>query len=281
MSTQVSKLADVHPRAHLGDGVEVGPFCVIGPDVVVGDGCQLHSHVVLTGRTTIGQNNKFHAQCVIGGTPQDKSWNDEAVTYVEIGDNNEFREGVTIHRGAEKEDGVTRVDNRNLLMANSHVAHNCHIHNDTTIVNGVLLGGHAHVQDKAVISGNSAVHHFTTVGTLAMVGGCSRVTIDVPPYMMAVGADQAEVRTINVVGLSRSGISRDAQKTIKQIYKLIYRQHKPLEAAREQIMADLDGILPLEVMHLFRFLEAISEGRMGRQREAFRNAKPEAVRKAA
>lgn len=281
MSTQVSKLADVHPNAQLGDDVEVGPFCVIGPDVVVGDGCRLHSHVVLTGRTTIGQRNTFHPQCVIGGTPQDKSWDDAAVTYVEIGDDNEFREGVTVHRGAEKEDGVTRVDNRNLLMANAHVAHNCHVFNDTTIVNGVLLGGHAHVQDKAVISGNSAVHHFTTVGTLAMVGGCSRVTIDVPPYMMAVGADQAEVRTINTVGLSRSGISKETQGTIRDIYKLIYRKNKSLAVARDEIFAKLDGIVPVEVMHLFRYLEAISEGRMGRQREAVRIAKPEAAKKAA
>ena len=281
MATQVSKLADVHPRAQLGENVEVGPFCVIGPDVTVGNGCKLHSHVVLTGQTTIGENNIFHAQAVIGGTPQDKTWNDEAVTYVEIGNDNEFREGVTIHRGAEKEDGVTRVGNRNLLMANCHVAHNCHVHNDTTIVNGVLLGGHAHVQDKAVISGNSAVHHFATIGTLAMVGGCSRVTVDVPPYMMAVGADQAEIRTINVVGLSRSGISRPTQHLIKKVYKLLYRQHKSLDVVREQIVSELDDVLPIEVMNLFRFLELKANGRMGRQREAARNQYQAASQKAA
>lgn len=281
MSNFVSKLADVHPKAEIGDGVTIGPFCVVGEHAVVGNGCELQSHVVITGRTTVGENNIFHPQAVIGGTPQDKSWNNDAVTYVEIGDDNEFREGVTIHRGAEKEDGVTRVGNRNLLMANAHVAHNCHVHNDTTIVNGVLLGGHAHVQDKAVISGNTAVHHFTTVGTLAMVGGCSRVTIDVPPYMMAVGADQAEVRTINVVGLKRSGISREAISLIKQAYKLIYRQNKTVDVAREQILSELDGILPLEVMNLFRFIEAQSEGRMGRQREGQENKTPQTIKKAA
>lgn len=281
MSNLVSKLADVHPKAEIGDGVTIGPFCVVGQHAVIGDGCELQSHVVVTGRTTIGENNIFHPQSVIGGTPQDKSWNNDAQTYVEIGDDNEFREGVTIHRGAEKEDGVTRVGNRNLLMANAHVAHNCHVHNDTTIVNGVLLGGHAHVQDKAVISGNTAVHHFTTIGTLAMVGGCSRVTIDVPPYMMAVGADQAEVRTINVVGLKRSGVSRESMSLIKQVYKLIYRQNKTVDVAREQILSGLDGILPLEVMNLFRFIEAQSEGRMGRQREGAQNKAAQTIKKAA
>lgn len=271
MATHVSKLADVHPSAQLGDGVTVGPFCVIGPNVVVGDGCELQSHVVLTGHTTLGERNLLHPQTVIGGTPQDKSWDDDAVTFVEIGDDNELREGVTVHRGAEKEDGVTRIGNRNLLMANSHVAHNCHVHNDTTIVNGVLLGGHAHVQDKAVISGNSAVHHFCTVGTLAMVGGCSRVTVDVPPYMMSVGADQAEVRTINVVGLKRAGVSRESMSLVKQAYKLLFRQHKTLEATRNQIVSQLGDVLPIEVMNLFRFIEAQAEGRMGRQREAFRS----------
>lgn len=281
MTTSVSKLADVDPRAHIGDGVQIGPFCCVGPDVVIGDNCQLQSHVVLTGKTTIGENNIFHPQAVIGGTPQDKSWNDDAVTFVEIGNDNEFREGVTIHRGAEKEDGVTRIGNRNLLMANCHVAHNCHVHNDTTIVNGVLLGGHAHVQDKAVISGNSAVHHFATVGTLAMVGGCSRVTVDVPPYMMAVGADQAEVRTINVVGLQRSGISPETRSLIKKVYKLMYRQHKSLEVAREQVVSELGDVLPIEIMNLFRFLELKASGRMGRQREAFRNVVPNSSKQAA
>ncbi|MFQ5734840.1 MAG: acyl-ACP--UDP-N-acetylglucosamine O-acyltransferase, partial [Planctomycetaceae bacterium] len=184
MPTRISPLADVHPHARLGNNVEVGPFCRIGPNVQLGDGCILDSHVVIVGNTAIGARNRFWPQAVIGAEPQDVSYRG-ADTRLEIGDDNVFREGVTVNRGAEKEDGVTRIGNRNMLMANCHVAHNCRLFDRTILINGVLLGGHVHVHDGAIVSGNSAVHHFATLGTLSFVGGCSRVTRDIPPYMMA------------------------------------------------------------------------------------------------
>ena len=270
MPTSISPLAHVDPAAVLGQDVTIGPFCLIGPDVTIGDGSQLDSHVTITGNTTIGCRNRFWPNAVIGAEPQDKSYVDGR-TGVVIGDGNQFREGVTVNRGAEKEDGITHIGDRNLLMSNAHVAHNCRVHNDTILVNGVLLGGHVHVQDGAIISGNSAVHHFTTVGRLAFVGGCSKVVKDVPPFMLSNGNDKHEVSTINLVGLQRAGISCGGIALIKQAYRTLFRENKRLADAREQFLTKLDGELTPELEELFDFLQAQSEGRMGRAREVVRN----------
>lgn len=274
MAAHISPLSDVHPDAHIGEDVRIGPFCVVGPEVSIGDRCVLDSHVALVGRTTIGSENRFWPNCVIGAEPQDKSYVD-GMTRTIIGDGNQFREGVTIHRGAEKEDGITRIGSRNLLMANAHVAHNCRVHDDAILVNGVLLGGHVHVQDRAVISGNSVVHHFTTVGTAAFIGGGTRCTIDVPPYMMAVGSDQAVVRNINLVGMQRAGISAASIALVKQAYRLLFRNLRPLEEVRQTFRTQLGDVLPVELMTLLDFIGRQAQGRMGRQREAFRNAPAE------
>jgi UDP-N-acetylglucosamine acyltransferase len=269
MATTVSRLSDVHPSAQLGDNVQIGPFCVVGPHVTIGDDCILDSHVVVCGRTTIGRGNRFWPNSVIGGEPQDKSYV-EGDTQTIIGDNNQFREGVTIHRGAEKEDGVTRVGNRNLLMSNAHVAHNCRVYDDTIIVNGVLLGGHVHVHDRAVISGNTVVHHFGTVGTCAMVGGGSRVTIDVPPYMLAFGSERVLMKNVNIVGMQRAGISAESISVIRQAHRVLFRQMRPLKEARETFARQLGDVLPIELVRLFDFLAAQEQGKSGRQREAVR-----------
>ena len=270
MSRTISPLAHVDSRAQLGEDVVIGPFCSIGPDVVIGDRCTLDSHVVLTGRTTVGEENRFFPHCVIGGEPQDVSYRDTG-TRLEIGDHNLFREGVTVNRGAEKEDGVTRIGNHNMLMANSHVAHNCHIYNHVILVNGVLLGGHVHVHDRAIISGNSVVHHFSSIGTLAFVSGGCRVPHDIPPFMLAAGSDNPTIKTINLVGMRRSGISEQAIDTIKRAYRLIFREHKTLEVAREALHEELDGFFPYELSNLLNFLELQQRGKMGRQREAIRH----------
>ena len=144
---------------------------------------------------------------MIGGEPQDYSYRDSD-TRLSIGDNNVFREGVTVNRGAEKEDHTTRIGNNNMFMANSHAAHNCRIGNNVILVNGVLLGGHVHVHDYAIISGNTVVHHFTTVGTVAFVSGGCRVTRDIPPYMLAAGSDVQRICTINLVGMQRQGLQQ-------------------------------------------------------------------------
>jgi UDP-N-acetylglucosamine acyltransferase len=277
MSPRISPFASVDPNAQVADDVHIGPFCHVGPHVAIGSGTKLDSHVTIVGHTTIGKNNRFLPNCVIGTPPQDVSWRDDAETYLEIGDDNIFREGVTVNRGAEKEDHTTRIGNRNLLMINSHVAHNCHIFDQVILVNGVLLGGHVHVHDGAIISGNSVVHHFSTLGTLSFVSGGCRVPHDIPPYMLSAGSDNPEIKTINVVGLRRRGISNETIGVIKRTHRLIFREHKQVEAVRDILQQELGGILPIELNTLLSFLEAQQHGKMGRAREAFRNAKPKAT----
>ncbi|QDU46253.1 Acyl-[acyl-carrier-protein]--UDP-N-acetylglucosamine O-acyltransferase [Symmachiella dynata] len=266
MSTQISAMASVDPQAIIGADVQIGPFCVIGPGVQIGDRTKLISHVAIHGPTTIGTDNCFHPTAVIGGDPQDLSFSG-AETRLEIGNGNTFREGVTVNRGAEKEEGVTRIGNNNMLMANSHVAHNCQIANNVILVNGVLLGGHVQVQDNVIISGNSVVHHFSTLGTLSFIGGLSRVPHDVPPYMMWVGGDDSRVRTINIVGMQRRGISNETIRIIKKMQRLIYRDCKKIEFVAETLHEQLGNDWPAEVTNLMDFLGHGGGGRQGRRRE--------------
>jgi UDP-N-acetylglucosamine acyltransferase len=269
MTTRISPLAHVDPQAQLGDDIEIGPFCLVGPHVVLGDGCQLSSHVTITGHTTIGERNRFFPGAVIGADPQDFCYSGGA-TRVEIGDDNLFREGVTVNRGADKEDGVTRIGHRNFLMSNAHVAHNCHVFNNTILTNGVLLGGHVHVHDYAIVSGNSAVHHFTTLGTGSFVGGMCRVVQDVPPYMLSASADNPEIVTINVVGMRRRGISESAIAAVRKAFKLMYREHKKLDEVRAFFLEQTEGSLPIELVTLLNFVEWSAKGKNGRGREVIR-----------
>lgn len=270
MSAKISNLSDIHPSARLGSDVEVGPFCSVGPDVILGDACRLDSHVAIVGKTTIGSGNRFFPNCVIGGEPQDVSYR-ETDTELIIGNDNQFREGVTISRGAEKEDGTTQIGNNNLLMANSHVAHNCRVYNNVTLVNGVLLGGHVHVHDRAIISGNSAVHHFCTVGRLAFVSGVGRVMRDVPPFMLAAGNEHQRIITINHVGMRRANMSESTIAIIKQAFRLLYRKNLRLADVRQQLEEQLDGVFPFALTTLLKSVELQQRGRVGRAREAFRD----------
>ncbi|MCA9082524.1 MAG: acyl-ACP--UDP-N-acetylglucosamine O-acyltransferase [Planctomycetaceae bacterium] len=275
MEPQISPLSQVSPSAQLGKGVNIGPFCVVGPEVQIGDFTELKSHVVLEGRTTIGCHNKLYPGCVIGGEPQDVSYQ-ESSTEVLIGDHNLFREGVTVNRGAEKEDGVTRIGNRNMFMANSHIAHNCRIFDDVILVNGVLLGGHVHVHDRAIVSGNTVVHHFSTIGRLSFVSGGCRVPHDIPPFMLAAGSDNPTLKTINIVGMRRAGISDKSIDLVKTAFRMLYRKRTSLEEVRQHFEETLDGIIPLELSQLLNFIEQQRAGKLGRAREAVRNQEHQA-----
>jgi len=266
MAPRISPLAVVDPRAELANDVHVGPFCTIGPNVRLGPGCRLDSHVVLTGHTEIGSNNRFHPNSVIGGEPQDYSYTGSA-TRVIIGNDNIFREGVTVSRGAEKEDHVTRIGNANFLMANSHVAHNCVIHNQVVLVNGVLLGGHVHVFDGAIISGNTVVHHFTNVGTLAFVTGGGRVVSDVPPYMLA-DAD-CNIVTLNLVGLRRKNIGEETIKLLKRAHRKMYREMKSAKNVRAEFELETPEFPP-ELHTLLDFIDCTLAGKAGRGGETRR-----------
>ena len=269
MEPEISPMADVHPSAKLGSGVKIGSFCVVGPDVMIGDDTELHSHVVLTGRTTIGKRNRLFAGSVIGGEPQDVSYQDTD-TQVIIGDDNIFREGVTVSKGSEKEDGCTRIGNGNMLMANSHVAHNCRIFNRVILVNGVLLGGHVHVHDRAIVSGNTVVHHFSTLGRLSFVSGGCRVPHDIPPFILAAGNDRPTLKSLNVVGMRRAGVSEDSIQCVRDAFRLLYRKRKRLEAVRAHFEGTHAGVLPLELAELLQFVQNQQGGKLGRARESVR-----------
>lgn len=270
MEPKISPLSQVDPAAKLGKGVIVGPFCVVGPHVTIGDFTELTSHVVLMGNTTLGTHNKLYPGCVIGGEPQDVSYQ-ESQTKVIIGDRNLFREGVTVNRGAEKEDHITRIGDRNMFMANSHIAHNCRIYNDVILVNGVLLGGHVHVHDRAIISGNTVVHHFSTIGRLSFVSGGCRVPHDIPPFMLAAGSDNPTLKTINIVGMRRAGISEDSIDVVRTAFRMYYRKRKSLDEVRDYFDGELTGTIPIELAQLLQFIEAQRAGKLGRAREAVRN----------
>jgi UDP-N-acetylglucosamine acyltransferase len=266
MATLIADTACVDPRAELSDDVEVGPYCVIGPDVEIGRGTRLIAHACIFGRTTLGTENVVHPFAVIGGEPQDTSYRG-GETRVEIGDGNVIREGVTIHRGSEKEDGVTRIGSHNLLMVNVHIAHDCRLGDRVVIANNTILGGHAHVESFVTISGGVGVHPFVTIGGYSYVGGLSRIYHDVPPYMIVDG-NPSKVRCINVVGLRRHGLEAAAVTALHEAHRLIYRARMTPSHAAE--ILESHGHLCAEVRSLLDFIEAQHQGRQGRARERWR-----------
>ncbi|MGH7942780.1 MAG: acyl-ACP--UDP-N-acetylglucosamine O-acyltransferase [Limisphaerales bacterium] len=211
--------AIVHPGAKLASTARVGPYAIIDEGVEIGAACVVGPYVYLTGQTQIGAGNVFHAGCVIGDSPQDLKYKNEP-TGLRIGDNNVFREHVTIHRST-KTDGQTLIGSRNFLMQHSHVAHNCAIGDDTIIAGGSLLAGHVIVQDRAFISGNCLVHQFCRVGRLALMQGGAAISKDLPPFCVASQVNR--MRGLNVIGLRRAGFSPEQRLELKQLYKTIFR----------------------------------------------------------
>lgn len=268
MATSIATTAWVDPRAQIDDDVEIGPFCTVGPDVRLGKGTRLLGSVTLMGHVDLGEHNVLYPNSVIGGEPQDISYTGSP-TRVVIGDHNIIREGVTVNRATEKEDGVTRVGNHNFLMANSHVAHDCKLGNHIIIANGSLLGGHVHVEDHASISGGVAVHHYTTIGSFSFIGGLSRVLHDVPPFMLNEGSP-ARPRCINIVALKRNNFPPHVIDALAEAHRLLYRSKIGLDSAREVLRGN-DLLVP-QVNQLLSFIEGQQEGRHGRGRESRRAA---------
>lgn len=268
MATLIADTACVDPRAEIADDVEIGPYCIVGPDVKIGRGTRLLGHVFLTGVTSIGEYNTISPFCVIGGDPQDVSYRGTP-TRIEIGDHNIIREGVTINRATEKEDGLTRLGNHNYLMATAHVAHDCKLGDRITIANAVLLGGHVHVESYASLSGSVAVHHYVTIGSYSFIGGKSRIYHDVPRYMLVDG-NPSKVRCINVVGLKRNGINEAGIDALHEAHRLIYRAKMSVRHAAD-ILESHNHMTP-EVRNLIDFVHAQHEGKHGRARERWRKS---------
>jgi UDP-N-acetylglucosamine acyltransferase len=219
--------AIIHPKAQLDPTVEVGPCAVIDAHVTMGPGCRVGPHVYITGHTKIGSGNRFYAGCVIGEAPQDVKYKDEP-TRLEIGDNNLFREGFTVHRSAKAEE-ATVIGSNNFLMVNAHIGHNVRIGNHVILVNGALLAGHVQVEDRAFISGNCMVHQFVRIGTLALMQGGAGIGKDLPPYTIARGVNR--LGGLNTIGLRRNGVTAAERLELKGLYHLLLRRRGKLAEA--------------------------------------------------
>ncbi|MFH1860558.1 MAG: acyl-ACP--UDP-N-acetylglucosamine O-acyltransferase [bacterium] len=247
--------AIIHPGSQIGEGVTIGPFAVIGEQVRIGQGSQIGAHAILTNWTTIGTNCQIHAGAIIGDDPQIKGYKHEE-SYVIIGDNNVIREYVTIHRGWNKGD-ATKIGNNNFFMANTHIAHDCQIGDNVIMANAATLGGHVRVEDNAFISGLVGIHQFVRIGTMSMIGGCSKVVQDVLPYALIDG-HPACVSGLNMVGMRRLGITSQVRGLLKKAYRLLYHSGVNTNQALSMIRDELE--MTPEIEHLIRFVESAKRG---------------------
>lgn len=261
MQALIHPTAAIHPGARLHGSVRVGPYAVIGEHVEIGAETVVGAHVVIDGRTVIGDRNRIFPGAVIGAEPQDLKY-DGSLSVVQIGDDNNIREYVTINR-ATREGEATVVGDRNLLMAYVHVAHNCVVENNVIVANGVALAGHVHLESRATIGGVLGIHQFVRIGRLAMVGGMSRIDRDVPPFMLVEG-NPARVRTLNRVGLRRAGFDEldngQVIKDLKGALRLLYRSGLPMGEAIAAIK-QLPTSEPLD--HLLAFIGRSLDGKRG------------------
>jgi UDP-N-acetylglucosamine acyltransferase len=238
--TQIDATARVAPGAAIGNDVIIGPLCVIGPNAVIGDGCRLVAQVHVTGHTTIGPRTVVYPFASLGTPPQSTRYHGGPTRLV-IGADCDLRESVTMNTGTEDGGGVTTVGDRGFFMANSHVAHDCHVGNGVTFANCATLGGHCEIADGVVIGGLSAVHQFTRIGAFAMIGGMSGVRGDVIPYGLAHGV-YAGLQGLNVVGLKRRKFTRDGIRALRRAYRQLFLEPghfaERLDAAAHEFVAD-------------------------------------------
>jgi len=247
--------AIVDPGAELGVDVQIGPYCIIGPGVVLGDGNVLQHHVTICGPSQIGPRNRFYAYCSIGQQTQDLKYAGEP-THLIVGENNCFREFVTIHRGTAI-GAITKVGSHGNFLAYSHIAHDCTVGDHVIFSNNGTLAGHVTVEDHAVIGGLTAIHQFCRVGCHAITGGCSKIVQDVPPYMIADG-NPAAVRGINQIGMERRGFTPETTRLIKEAYRTLYRSKLNIRQAVE-LLKQSEAQAP-EIEHLISFIESSQRG---------------------
>lgn len=255
----IHPLAYVDPKAELAADVVVGPFSYVEAGAVIGAGTIIDSHATIKHSTTLGENNYVGQGSVIGGDPQDRKYNGEP-TFLKIGDRNVFREYVTLHR-ATGEGKSTIIGNDCFIMAYCHIGHNCHVYDKVTIANSVGVAGHVTIEDLVNIGGMSGIHQFCRIGKVAMVGGFTKITRDVPPFCLVDGSEE-EVRDINAVGLRRLGVTQDERLALHKACKLLFKSKiglsNALEIVREEVMQTE------EVKYLVAFEERRFSGRNGR-----------------
>ena len=242
----ISNQSEIDPKAEIDEGVTIGPWCIVGPGVRIGSGTVIESHVVIRANTTIGTNNRFYQFCSVGENPADKKFEGEE-TWLKIGDDNVFREGVTLHRGTGAGGGYTKIGDDNLMMAYGHVAHDCVVGSHTVFANNVGLCGHVTIDDWAILGGYAGVNQFLTVGAHAMIGGMTHISNDVPAYMIVSGRP-ATVRSVNTIGLERRGFDKESIAEIREAFKILYKRNYSLQEAIDQIRVLSENCAPLATL---------------------------------
>ena len=255
MSTSVHPAAFIDPAAQIGSGVTIGPGAVIGPHVTLGDRTSVGSHSLVTGWTRIGQGCRLHHGAVLGSPPQDLKYSGEP-SYLEVGDQTEVREYVTANLATEP-GATTRIGSHCLLMAYSHVAHNCQIGDRVILANAVQMAGYVTIEDWAIVGGGTVIHQFVRIGRHAMIGGGSRIPQDVAPFIKLAGSPP-RLAGINGVGLERRGFSAEVRAGIERAYRILFRDRLTVEEAVRRIRAELPGIEEVET--LARFAETSTRG---------------------
>jgi UDP-N-acetylglucosamine acyltransferase len=257
MTNNIHPTAIISDKAILGENVFIGPYCVVGEHVQIGDGCELISHVVLTGHTTLGKNNRVFPFASIGHEPQDLKYYGEASEVI-IGDGNTIRENVTINPGTEGGGMLTKLGNNNLLMAYSHVAHDCILGSDIVMANCAALAGHVSVDDGAIIGGMSAIHQFLRIGRYAMIGGMSGIVKDVPPFCLTAGGYRPGLAGLNLVGLKRQGLGLERIRMLKEVYRILLQSNDSLDQrlAEAKVLAEGDDLAE----HLVEFVSTSKKG---------------------
>jgi UDP-N-acetylglucosamine acyltransferase len=253
-SATVASTARVHPDATIGPRTRIGEFCVVEQDVEIGAGCLLEPYVFVKRWTTLGEHNEISAGTVLGTDPLDKNFKGER-SYLRIGNGNKIREHYTISRGTQPE-SVTRIGDRNYIMTSGHIAHNCTVGNDTVIASCALVAGHVSVEDQAFVSGGVVIHQYSRIGRLAMIGGNTRVNLDVPPFFLYSGFD-VEAKGLNLVGLKRAGFSLPQIGQLKKAYQTLYRSGLKLEEALVRIETEIPDE---NTRHLVGFIRGSARG---------------------
>ena len=245
---KIHPTAIVDKKAKLADDIEVGPFAIIGSDVTIGRFNKVGAHVVIEGHTTIGENCHIFTGACVGSIPQDLKYKGEK-TFLKIGNSNTIREYTTLNP-ATSEGGVTSIEDGNLFMAYSHVAHDCSIGNECIIANAGTLAGHVTLEDNVVVGGLTAVHQFVRVGKMAIIGGCSKVVKDIPPFSTCDG-HPARVYSLNLIGLERADISKEAQGALKKSFKILFHSGLSFKSSVERVEQEIGHFEEVEYLLVF------------------------------
>ena len=252
----IHKLALIDPSAEIDEGVSIGPYSVIGPEVQIGKNSKIHSHVLVDGPTKIGEDNEIFQFASVGGDPQDKKYQKEK-TFLEIGNQNIIREGVTINRGTVQEKSLTKIGSNNLIMAYCHIAHDCEIHDEVVLVNNASLAGSVKIQTGAILGGFTLVHQFCRVGQYSFSAMGSSIGKDIPAFVRVSG-NPAIPRGLNTTGIQRLNLKKEVSDNLKEAYKILYLRNFKLNDAIIEISKKLSEISEVQIL-----LDSISASERG------------------